>query len=131
MVSKFYPPIGVIIEINPKKVFVISRTKEGTIVLELFYYTLRIAVHHVSKPVLSFLTFRGDECEVHHDRNSTGEGEKKLVDLDDLSVIINLQHFVVRMILPLGQLQTTKQVIFHLSLHVALVLNSSHLVFND
>ena len=57
---------------------------------------------------------------------SASKSEKEFVNFDHFLVVINLQHFVVWVILPLGELQTTKQVIFHLSLYLALDLNSSH-----
>ena len=78
--------------------------------------TIVLGLHH--------LLNRIDESNALH--CSASKGEKKLVDFDHFLVVINLQHFVVWVILPLRELQTTKQVIFHLSLYLALDLNSSH-----
>jgi hypothetical protein len=68
--SEVYSPVWVILNSNPEKVLTIVRTKKHTVLFNLFYNTLGIAVHHVSESVLRFLRLRCDKCEVEHDANS-------------------------------------------------------------
>jgi hypothetical protein len=66
--SEVYSPVGVIVDANPEEVATIARTKEHTVVVDLFNNTLGVVVHQVSEPVLGFLTLGSDKCEVKHDR---------------------------------------------------------------
>ena len=64
--SELYSPVWVIVDTHPEEVLPIGRTKEETITLRLFYQTLGLVVHQVSKSVLCFLTLWGNKSEVVH-----------------------------------------------------------------
>jgi len=64
---EFYPPVCIILYINPKEVATIVRTKEHTVLFNLLHNTLWVAVHQVGESVASFVTLRGHECKVKHD----------------------------------------------------------------
>ena len=64
--SELYSPVWVIVDTNPEEVLPIGRTKEETITLRLFYQTLWLVVHQVSKSVLCFLRFGCHKCKVVH-----------------------------------------------------------------
>ena len=66
--SEVYTPVWVILDSNPEEVLPIVRTKEHTVLFNLFYNTLWVAVHQVSKSVLCFFRFRSDKSEVKHNR---------------------------------------------------------------
>ena len=64
--SELYSPVWVIVDAHPEEVLAIGRTKEETITLRLFYQTLGLVVHQISKTVLCFLRFGAHENEVLH-----------------------------------------------------------------
>ena len=64
--SELNRPVWVIVDAHPEEVLPIDRTKEEAIALELFYQTLWLVVHQVSKSVLCFLTLWRNKSEVRH-----------------------------------------------------------------
>lgn len=66
--SEVYSPVWVILYINPEEVATIVRTKKHTVLFNLFHNTLWVVVHQVSESVLRFVTLRGDECKVKHNK---------------------------------------------------------------
>ncbi len=60
--SEVYSPVWVILYSNPEEILSIVRTKEHTVLFNLFHDTLWVAVHQVSESVLRFLALRCDKC---------------------------------------------------------------------